>query len=56
MLKVDVFCKVQKFSECHYNWEWTTALPLEPIQSGENLFRSTNFTSTNCVSSLEGHL
>jgi hypothetical protein len=23
-------------------------LPLEPIQSGENPFISTNFTSTNC--------
>jgi hypothetical protein len=31
-------------------------LPLEPIQSGENPFISANFTSTNCLSSFEGHL
>jgi hypothetical protein len=29
-------------------------LPLEPIQSSENPFISTNFTSTNCLSSFEG--
>ena len=44
-------CKVQKFSECLGH-----CLPLEPIQSGENPFISTNCTSINCLSSLEGHL